>query len=89
MAPATAHRRRGKIRPDVGASLAAGLADEARLQIGEPDVIRPWVCADRYRVAVAIICAIDQETVHARGAHFAEGNFLRAGHAPLKRRRIG
>ena len=44
-----------KIRSDVGASLAAGLAHEARMQIGEPNVIRPWICADRDRVTAAII----------------------------------
>jgi hypothetical protein len=35
-----AHRCSGKIRPDVSASLTAGLVDETWLEIGEPDVIR-------------------------------------------------
>ena len=47
-------------------------------------MIRPLICADRDRMAAAIICVIDQETAHAGGAHFAEGNFLRAGHAPIE-----
>jgi hypothetical protein len=32
---------------------------EAGLQIGEPDVIRPSVCADRDRIAATIIRAIN------------------------------
>jgi len=44
MGSTIAHRRHRllvpmKIRADVGASLAAALAYEARLEIGEPDVI--------------------------------------------------
>jgi hypothetical protein len=35
-----------KVRPDVGAAPTAGLADEARFQIREPDMIRPRVCVD-------------------------------------------
>jgi hypothetical protein len=29
-----------KVRPDVGTSLAAGFADKARLEIGEPEIVR-------------------------------------------------
>jgi hypothetical protein len=36
-----------------------------------------------------MVGAIDQETAHAGGAHFSEGNFLRPGHAHWKRRRTG
>jgi hypothetical protein len=56
--------RQLKVRPHVGASLAARLAHETRLQVGEPDVIRPLICADRDRVAAMIVRAIDQETAH-------------------------
>jgi hypothetical protein len=52
-------------------------------------MIRPWICADCDRMAAMMVGAIDQETAHAGAAHFAERNFLRAGHTPLKRRRIG
>jgi hypothetical protein len=55
-----------EIRPDVGASLAAGLAHEARLKIGEPNVIRPSVRTDRDRVAAVVILTVDKQTVHAR-----------------------
>jgi hypothetical protein len=61
------------------ASLAAGLAHEAWLQIGEPDVIRPSVCADRGRMTAMIVRAIDQETAHAASAHLGEGDLLRSG----------
>jgi len=33
--------RAAEVRPDLGAALAAGLADEERLDVGEPHVIRP------------------------------------------------
>jgi hypothetical protein len=37
-----------KVRSDAGLSLlAARLAHETRFQIREPDLIRPWICADR------------------------------------------
>ena len=77
------------VRPDVGASLAAGLANEPCFKIGEPDVIGPLVCADRDRVAAMMVRAIDQDSAHASGAHLGEGDLLWAGeggHAPLKRR---
>jgi hypothetical protein len=54
-----------KVRPDVGASLAAGLAHEAWLKIGKPDVIRPFIRVDRDRVAAMEIRAINQDTAHA------------------------
>jgi hypothetical protein len=75
-----------KVRPHVGASLAAGLTYEPRLQIGKPDVIRPLIRADRDRMAATIVRTIDQETAHAGGAHLSEGDLLRAddgGHAPM------
>jgi hypothetical protein len=59
-----ARRRNGwalpmKVWPHVGASLAASLAYELRFEIGEPDVIRPWISADRDRVAALVIRAVD------------------------------
>ena len=53
-----------KVRPDVGASLAAGLAHEAWLKIGKP-MIRPFIRVDRDRVAAMEIRAINQDTAHA------------------------
>ena len=77
-----------EIRAYVGASLAAKLARKLRLYIGQPDVIRPSIAADRGRMPGAVIGAIDQQTAHPRGAHLGEGDLLRAGefgHTPLKR----
>jgi len=68
-----------EIRPDVGASLSAHLAGELGLNVGQPVTVRPLVAADRYRMAAAIVRAIDQETAHARGAHLGEGDLLWAG----------
>ena len=49
--PIPHHRRRRlipiEIRPHICATLAAGLADETRLQIGQPQIIRPGIAADR------------------------------------------
>jgi hypothetical protein len=77
-----------KVRPNIGAPLAAGRAYEPRLEIGKPDVIRPGICADRGGMAAPIIRAIDQNAADAGVAHLSEGDLLRAtdgGHAPLKR----
>jgi hypothetical protein len=68
--------------------LAASLARESRLYIGQPDVIRPSVTADRGPMAALVIRAIDQNPADASGAHFGEGDLLLAGelgHARLKR----
>jgi hypothetical protein len=75
-----------EIRADISASLAAALADEARLDVGQPDAIRPSVAADRCPTAAPVIRAIDQEAANASGAHFAECDLSGGGgHAPLKR----
>lgn len=66
-----------KVRPDVSASLAAGLANEACLEIGNPDVIRPSVRAERNRMAALMIRVIDQDAAHASRTHFAESDLPR------------
>jgi hypothetical protein len=87
-----AHRRGRRaspmeVRPDVGASLAACLASEQGFEIGEPDVIRPSVAADRDRVAAMEVGAIDQDAAHSGLPHLGEGDLLRAAgeriHAPI------
>jgi hypothetical protein len=65
-----------EIRPDIGAAPAASLTGKPRLNIGQPDVIRPSIAADRCVVAAMIIGTVDQETANASGAHFSEGDFL-------------
>jgi hypothetical protein len=54
-----------EIRADVSASLAADLAGEARLDIGQPNIIRPSVAADAYRMAALVVGAIDQKAANA------------------------
>jgi hypothetical protein len=41
------------------------LADEARLDVGQPEIIGPLIGADRDRMAAPVIGAIDQETANA------------------------
>ena len=75
-----------KIRPNVGALLAAGRAHEPRLEIGKPNFIRPLVRANRNGMATVIVGAINKDAAHAGGAHLSEGDFLRAGkggHMPM------
>jgi hypothetical protein len=68
------------LRPtDIRTFLAAGLAGEARPDIGQPNGIRPAVAADRGPMAALEIRTIDQEIANASGAYFSEGDLLRAG----------
>ena len=67
-----------KQRSDVGVLLAAGLAGEQRLDIGQPDIIGPSVSADRGRMAALVILTVDKQTAHAGVAHLSEGDLLRA-----------
>jgi hypothetical protein len=66
--------------------MAAGCADEPRLNVGQPGIIRPAVTAERNRMAARIVCAVDQQAAHALLAHVGEGDFLlgRCGHASIK-----
>jgi hypothetical protein len=68
-----------EIRADISASLAANLAGEQRLYIGQPNAIQPSVAADCRPVAAPIVPAIDQETANTSGAYFSEGDLLLAG----------
>ena len=51
MAPIAHHPDRRlvpvEVRPDVGTTLAAGRADEARLDVAQPEIIGPAVAAGR------------------------------------------
>jgi hypothetical protein len=67
------------IWPDIRTLQAADLANEARLDVGEPGTVRPSVAADRGPMAATEIRAIDQHAANPGGAHFSEGDFL--GHA--------
>jgi hypothetical protein len=63
--------------PDVGTSLAAGLADELRLNVGQPDMVRPAIGTHLNRVAAPVIRAIYQEIANPGGAHFSKGDLHR------------
>jgi hypothetical protein len=64
-----------KLRPHVCATFAAGSAGEAWLDVRQPDIIAPALCADLGRMAAAVIAAIDQHIADAEGARLAEGDF--------------
>jgi hypothetical protein len=70
---------RSKISAGVGATLAAGGADEARFDVRQPDVVRPAIGADLDVLPATMIAAIDKYLAHAGCAHFAEGDFSGAG----------
>jgi hypothetical protein len=59
-----------EIRADISASLAANLAGESGLDIGQPNAIRPLVAADRGPMAALVIRATDQQTANAGSALF-------------------
>ena len=50
-----------KIRPHIGAALAADAAGEARLNVGQPQIVRQAVTADGDRLAAAVVGSIDQD----------------------------
>ena len=52
--------------------MAAGCANETRLNVGQPGVIRPAVNADRNRMTAAIVRAVDQQAANALGAQAKE-----------------
>jgi hypothetical protein len=45
--------------------MAANLADEQRLKIGQPDVIGPALRVDLHMMSAAIVSAIDKEPARA------------------------
>jgi hypothetical protein len=49
------HAGRLKQRPDIRAAFPASLANEQRLKVGQPDVIRPAVRIDFDMVSAAIV----------------------------------
>jgi hypothetical protein len=65
MALASTHAGQLKLRPDIRATFAAGFADEAGLDIEEPDMVRSAVGADLDAVAATVIPAIDQHVARA------------------------
>jgi hypothetical protein len=85
------------VGPNVGAAPAAGRADKALLDVGEPRLVRPRVRADRDPMAATVVGAPDHDASNAHLSQLAEGDLIRATtdrggvmarvarHAPLKR----
>jgi len=65
-----------KIRPP----MAARLTDELGLKIRPPDIIRPAIPADLYRMGAFVVAAANQQAANARGPHFPESDLLFASH---------
>lgn len=67
-------------RPDIGAALPTRLADEARLEIGEPDLVRPLVdnIAAQDDVVAGIVQTEDDETTNTGRAHLSQRDLHRA-----------
>ena len=70
-----------EVWPNIGASLAAGLTDEQRLDIGEPNIVGRLIAAACGRVAALVVRAVDQHAPNAHFAKLAECEFLFAGEA--------
>jgi hypothetical protein len=68
-----------KLRPDFRTTVTTDAADEAGLYIGQADIIRPLIGAQRCRVGAAGIAALDEHIADAGFAHLAEGGLLRGG----------
>jgi len=69
-----------EVRSELGGSRPASLADEERLQVGQPHMIRPTMATHRNRMAAVTVRAIDQQAVHPHFAHFTKRYFWRAVH---------
>jgi hypothetical protein len=65
-----------EIGPHVRAALAAALANELRLEIGQPDLAGPRIGAEFLPVRAMMVGAIDDQAANAGSAHGAEGDFL-------------
>ena len=80
------HPSRRKVRPDINAARAAALANETRLQVGQPDAIGSSIDVGRchrFQMAAAIIRAIDQQPANAGLPHLTKVIFCcRIRHDP-------
>jgi hypothetical protein len=73
------------IRPRIRATPAASLAGKPRLDVRQPNIIRPSVAADRSPMAAMIVGTVDEQTAHPGGAHLGERDFPAnwLGHGPM------
>src|SRR5258708_4931206 len=69
-----------EIGADIGALFAAVLAGEPRLQVGQPDVIRPTVRVHGRPVAARVDGGSEQVPATTRGALLGEGDFVARRH---------
>jgi hypothetical protein len=65
-----------KQRSNIGPAVTAGPTEELRLEVGQPDVVRPLAGVDRDRMGAAKVLAIDQQPGRAGLPHFPESDFL-------------
>jgi hypothetical protein len=65
---------------DIGAAVAASLADKHGLKIGQPDIIGPAIGSDLDRMGAFVVAAVDQQPARAGVAHFSKSDFLLACH---------
>ena len=56
--------------------MAASLADEQRLEIGQPNVTGPAIGIHDDRMRTSVIAAVDEKPGGARLPHFPESDFL-------------
>src|SRR2546429_7956040 len=47
---------------------------------GQPNMVRPAVAADLYRMSALVVRAIDQKAANGHLAHFPQGDFLITSH---------
>jgi hypothetical protein len=77
-------------RWSIEAALMSQEANKPGLEIGQPDVIRPPIGADRDRTAAPEIGAIDQDAADTGLAHFTESDLVAvAFHRAIKARSGG
>jgi hypothetical protein len=69
-----------KLRPHVVTAAAADLTDKPVLDVEQPDIVAPAAGVRFDVVGAAMIASVDQPIAYAGGAHFAEGDLLRAVH---------
>jgi hypothetical protein len=80
--PAEAGHRLEDGDATISTTLAAALTNEARLKIGQAQIIGPGIAADGNGVAAALVCAVDQQPAHTHVAHVGKRNLGGPVHAP-------
>lgn len=77
-------RRAGfRVRPNLGATMAANRTDEQVLQIGQPQALGPAVSVDHNRMPTFVVAAEHPQPARAGLPHLSEGDLLLARHGPI------